>query len=59
MDLHLQGLFVYDLGPIDEEAGEPGGMLPFTPTPLRNEDYMGDQFIRKARQRRDFKVRVS
>ncbi|KAG5177395.1 myosin I, high molecular weight-Acanthamoeba sp [Tribonema minus] len=51
----IMGMFVYDLGPIDEEAGEPGGMLPFTPTPLRNEDYMGDQFIRKARQRRDFK----
>lgn len=30
-------------------------LLPFTPSPLRNEDYMGDVFIRKARQRRDFK----
>jgi myosin-7 len=51
----VMGLFVYDLGPIGEDSGEPGGMLPFTPSPLRNEDYMGDQFIRKARQQRDFK----
>jgi myosin heavy subunit len=51
----IMGLFVYDLGPIDEEAAERSGLLPFTPTPLRREDFMGDQFIRKARQRRDFK----
>lgn len=34
---------------------ESSNLLPFTPSPLRNEDYMGDVFIRKARQRRDFK----
>ncbi len=51
----IMGLFVYDLGPINDEAAERSGILPFTPSPLRNEDYMGDQFIRKARQCRDFK----
>ncbi len=31
-------------------------LLPYTPSlPLGDEDYMGDVFIRKARERRDFK----
>ncbi len=51
----IMGMFVYDLGPINDEAAERSGILPFTPSPLRSEDYMGDQFIRKARQCRDFK----
>ncbi len=51
----IMGIFVYDLGPISDEAAERSGILPFTPSPLRNDDYMGDQFIRKARQCRDFK----
>jgi hypothetical protein len=52
----IMGLFVYDLGPIDDDVQDTSsGNLPYTPTPLRTEDYMGDQFIRKARQRRDFK----
>ncbi|CAN0435393.1 unnamed protein product, partial [Discosporangium mesarthrocarpum] len=45
----MMGLFVYDLGPIDEEkVCESQTLLPFTPSPLRNEDFMGDVFIRKV-----------
>jgi hypothetical protein len=53
------GLFVYDLGET-EDAGDSGAALPYadlerTPRPLRNDDYMGDVVVQKARQRRKFK----
>jgi hypothetical protein len=55
-------MFVYDLGEIeDARMGEnpydktPYADLKRTPRPLRNEDYMGDTIVQKARQRRKFK----
>lgn len=54
------GLFVYDLGEIDDQYDEalrraPYNDLPRTPRPLRNDDFMGDVIVQKARQRRKFK----
>lgn len=56
------GMFVYDLGEIEDvRVGEdPYAKTPYadlkrTPRPLRNEDYMGDTIVQKARQRRKFK----
>ena len=53
------GLFVYDLGPADDAddaaANMPYADLERTPRPLRNDDYMGDVVVQKARQRRKFK----
>jgi len=58
------GIFVYDLGEIvadsakdspDPYANAPYADLIRTPRPLRNEDYMGDVIVQKARQRRRFK----
>jgi hypothetical protein len=58
------GIFVYDLGEIvadnSKDAPDPYANAPYadlirTPRPLRNEDYMGDVIVQKARQRRRFK----
>lgn len=55
------GMFVYDLGEIDDAKGAEDANKPAyhdlkrTPRPLRNEDYMGDTIVQKARQRRKFK----
>merc|ERR1711871_1603927 len=58
------GIFVYDMGDArnkenDEEGHNTGttslDALPRTPRPLKNDDYMGDVIVLKARQRRDFK----
>ena len=51
------GLFVYDLG---DSKGQPDTTLKFhdlerTPRPLRNDEYLGDVIVSKARQRRNFK----
>lgn len=60
--LDTLGLFVYDLGETDDAATmdealkrAPYNDLPRTPRPLRNDDYMGDVIVQKARQRRKFK----
>jgi len=55
------GMFVYDLGELEEHklpdnvAKALYADLKRTPRPLRNEDYMGDTIVQKARQRRKFK----
>ena len=56
------GIFVYDLGEsedintLDETyKNAPYRDLVRTPRPLRNEDFMGDIIVQKARQRRKFK----
>ena len=51
------GIFVYDLG---DSSGQVDDKTPYhdlerTPRPLRNEDYLGDVVVNKARQRRNFK----
>jgi hypothetical protein len=59
------GIFVYDVegepedapardGP-DPYAAAPYADLPRTPRPLRNDDFMGDVIVQKARQKRNFK----
>lgn len=60
--INTLGMFVYDLGELDDvRMGEdPYAKAPYadlkrTPRPLRNEDYMGDTIVQKARQRRKFK----
>jgi hypothetical protein len=52
------GIFVYDLGDISEKKGKPTAFddLERTPRPLRNDDFLGDVYITKARQKRDFKL---
>ncbi len=52
------GLFVYDLGTNSdkEQKSQPYDDLERTPRPLRNEDFLGDVFITKAREKRDFKL---
>lgn len=61
---NTMGIFVYDLGEIvsdgskdtpDPYANAPYADLVRTPRPLRNEDFMGDVIVQKARQRRRFK----
>mmetsp|Transcript_10750 Transcript_10750/g.16326 ORF Transcript_10750/g.16326 Transcript_10750/m.16326 type:complete len:834 (-) Transcript_10750:143-2644(-) len=61
---NTMGIFVYDLGEIvsdsskdtpDPYANAPYADLIRTPRPLRNEDFMGDVIVQKARQRRRFK----
>jgi hypothetical protein len=56
------GMFVYDMGEIEDPKGgdNPFANAPYkdlirTPRPLRNEDFMGDVIVQKARQRRKFK----
>jgi len=56
------GMFVYDLGEQDDprHGTDPYAKAGYadlvrTPRPLRNEDYMGDTIVQKARQRRKFK----
>lgn len=56
------GIFVYDVPPSEDSpqqddpaAGQAYADLERTPRPLRNEDYMGDVIVQKARQRRNFK----
>jgi hypothetical protein len=55
------GIFVYDIAPDpeskipDPDADKPYADLERTPRPLRNEDYMGDVIVQKARQKREFK----
>ena len=55
------GIFVYDVEADpgqeldDPFANMPYADLPRTPRPLRNEDYLGDVLVQKARQRRNFK----
>jgi len=56
------GIFVYDLGEsedantLDETyRNAPYNDLVRTPRPLRNEDFMGDIIVQRARQRRKFK----
>lgn len=55
------GIFVYDIAPDpeskipDPDADKPYADLERTPRPLRNEDYMGDIIVQKARQKRNFK----
>eukprot|EP01038_Epipyxis_sp_PR26KG_P006281 gene6281-8649_t len=60
--INTLGMFVYDLGEVedvrmgeDPYAKAPYADLKRTPRPLRNEDYMGDTIVQKARQRRKFK----
>lgn len=59
---NTMGIFVYDLGECDTNSKEadPYANAPYkdlirTPRPLRNEDFMGDVIVQKARQRRKFK----
>jgi len=54
------GIFVYDIPPNDPKVPDPDAEKPYadlerTPRPLRNEDYMGDVIVQKARQKREFK----
>jgi myosin heavy subunit len=51
------GMFVYDLGEEDENNVENFAYsdLLRTPRPLRNEDFLGDVIVQKARQKRIFK----
>jgi hypothetical protein len=59
------GIFVYDVEgqfddsnqdtPADQYPNAPFADLPRTPRPLKNEDFMGDVMVQKARQRRNFK----
>jgi myosin heavy subunit len=55
------GIFVYDVPPDpesnipDPDADKPYADLQRSPRPLRNEDFMGDVIVQKARQKRDFK----
>lgn len=54
------GIFVYDIPPDGERAADPDASKPYhdlvrSPRPLRNEDYMGDVIVQKARQKREFK----
>lgn len=56
------GIFVYDVPPSDDQKsgkdpdeGKAYADLERTPRPLRNDDFMGDVIVQKARQRRDFK----
>jgi hypothetical protein len=59
--INTLGMFVYDLGEIEDPKSDPNAAKPAywdlkrTPRPLRNEDYMGDTIVQKARQRRKFK----
>jgi hypothetical protein len=60
--INTLGMFVYDLGENDDAKGneDPNSKAAYadlkrTPRPLRNEDYMGDTIVQKARQRRKFK----
>eukprot|EP00595_Chromulina_sp_UTEXLB2642_P002593 CAMPEP_0196767886 /NCGR_PEP_ID=MMETSP1095-20130614/42077_1 /TAXON_ID=96789 ORGANISM="Chromulina nebulosa, Strain UTEXLB2642" /NCGR_SAMPLE_ID=MMETSP1095 /ASSEMBLY_ACC=CAM_ASM_000446 /LENGTH=814 /DNA_ID=CAMNT_0042136675 /DNA_START=2227 /DNA_END=4668 /DNA_ORIENTATION=- len=60
--INTLGVFVNDLGEIDDQKSgdNPFDNAPYsdlirTPRPLRNEDYMGDVIVQKARQRRKFK----
>lgn len=59
--INTLGMFVYDLGELDDLRGDDPyakaayADLKRTPRPLRNEDYMGDTIVQKARQRRKFK----
>eukprot|EP01034_Spumella_vulgaris_P026743 gene26743-33369_t len=60
--INTLGMFVYDLGELDDVrmGDDPYAKAPYadlkrTPRPLRNEDYMGDTIVQKARQRRKFK----
>ncbi len=60
--INTLGMFVYDLGENDDVKGgdDPNAKAAYadlkrTPRPLRNEDYMGDTIVQKARQRRKFK----
>jgi hypothetical protein len=59
--INTLGMFVYDLGENDDVKGgdDPNAKAAYadlkrTPRPLRNEDYMGDTIVQKARQRRKF-----
>jgi len=54
------GIFVYDIENDDPNQEDPFANMPYadlprTPRPLRNEDYLGDVLVQKARQRRNFK----
>lgn len=56
------GIFVYDTGEIEDSrrgdnpfSDESLRDLPRTPRPLRNDDYLGDVLVQKARQKRSFK----
>lgn len=60
--LNTLGMFVYDMGEVDDLKGDnnpyasaPYHDLPRTPRPLRNDEYMGDVIVQKARQRRKLK----
>lgn len=60
--INTLGMFVYDLGENDDNrhGNDPYAKAAYadlkrTPRPLRNEDYMGDTIVQKARQRRKFK----
>jgi len=54
------GVFVYDLGPTSraKEDPAPHTRLPRTPRPLRNEDFLGDVVVQRARQHRKYKFVV-
>ena len=57
LHLHISILACrYDDGPLDEHAADntPYNDLERTPRPLRNEDFMGDVTVVKARQQRKF-----
>eukprot|EP01039_Chlorochromonas_danica_P007189 gene7189-7956_t len=59
--INTLGIFVDDLGECDDvkpdetQSKAAYADLKRTPRPLRNEDYMGDTIVQKARQRRKFK----
>jgi hypothetical protein len=60
--INTLGMFVYDLGEQEDtkQGNDPYAKAAYadlkrTPRPLRNEDYMGDTIVQKARQRRKFK----
>lgn len=63
LDLHdpranTFGIFVYDMGEIDQNVKGKLHDLPITPRPLRNDEFLGDVVVQKARQRRQYKFVV-
>jgi hypothetical protein len=51
------GLFMYDLGDMDGEEPNPATKdLIRTPRALRNEDFLGDVIVQRAKQKRKFKL---
>lgn len=63
LDLHDSrantfGIFVYDMGEMDPKNKSQPYDLPITPRPLRNDEFLGDVVVQRARQRRQYKLVV-